>query len=282
MRKACLAAAAVAMVAVAAPAADAKPLKAKIQRTKYGVPHITAKNIKGLAAGFAYAFAQDNICTIAAEYVTVNAERSRFFGPDETWFFSGNGSTYRNLDADFYFQWVKQQEDGRGADRQEAAGRPEAGRSQGRPRIRARLQQVPARQGRRPTSRTAPAAARSGSGRSSRSTSTGASTSSAFSRARARSSTGSWARRPSPRPRRRLGTSAARRDVRDRRGAPAAPAADRLERIRLRPRGHGQRARPRARQPALPVGRVGAALPGPPPDPGQDRRRRRDRSTACR
>ena len=98
----------VAVAAVAAPAAEAKPLKAKIQRTKYGVPHITAKNIQSLAAGFAYAFAQDNLCTIAAEYVTVNAERSRYFGPDETWFFSGNGSTYRNLDADFYFQWVKQ------------------------------------------------------------------------------------------------------------------------------------------------------------------------------
>ncbi len=93
---------------VAAPAV-AKPLEAKIQRTKYGVPHITAKNIQSLAAGFAYAFARDNICTIAAEYVTVNAERSRFFGPDEMWFFSGNGRKYRNLDADFYFQWVKEQ-----------------------------------------------------------------------------------------------------------------------------------------------------------------------------
>ena len=110
MRRAALAAAALAILAMAAPAADAKPLEAKIQRTKYGVPHITAKSIKSLAAGFAYAFAQDNICTIAAEYVTVNAERSHFFGPDETWFFSGNGSTYRNLDADFYFQWVKQQQ----------------------------------------------------------------------------------------------------------------------------------------------------------------------------
>ena len=98
----------VAAAVVAVPVAEAKPLEAKIQRTKYGVPHITAKNLQSLAAGFAYAFAQDNLCTIAAEYVTVNAERSRFFGPDETWFFSGNGSTYRNLDADFYFQWVKQ------------------------------------------------------------------------------------------------------------------------------------------------------------------------------
>jgi len=96
------------LAAMAAPVADAKPLKAKIQWTKYGVPHITAKNLQGLAAGFAYAFARDNICTIASEYVTVNAERSKFFGPDETWTFSGNGSTYRNLDADFYFQWVKQ------------------------------------------------------------------------------------------------------------------------------------------------------------------------------
>ena len=93
---------------VISPAAEAKPLKAKIQRTKYGVPHITAKNIKSLAAGYAYAFAQDNICTIASEYVTVNAERSRYFGPDKTWYFSGNCSHYPNREADFYFQWVKQ------------------------------------------------------------------------------------------------------------------------------------------------------------------------------
>jgi acyl-homoserine-lactone acylase len=91
-----------------APAAEAKPLEAKIQRTKYGVPHITAKNIKSLAAGWAYAFAEDNICTIAEEYVTVSAQRSHFFGPDKTWYFSGNGSVYPNLEADFYFQWVKQ------------------------------------------------------------------------------------------------------------------------------------------------------------------------------
>jgi acyl-homoserine-lactone acylase len=98
-----------AAVAVTAPAAAAAPLKAKIQRTKYGVPHITAKNIQSLAAGFAYAFAQDNICTIANEYVTVRAERSRYFGPDAEWRFSGNGSTYRNLDADLYFEWVKKE-----------------------------------------------------------------------------------------------------------------------------------------------------------------------------
>ena len=83
-------------------------LAATIRRTRFGVPHIQARNVKSLSAGYAYAFAEDNICTIANEYVTVAAKRSRFFGPDATWTFSGNGSTYRNIDADVYFQWVKE------------------------------------------------------------------------------------------------------------------------------------------------------------------------------
>jgi acyl-homoserine-lactone acylase len=84
------------------------PLGATIRRSRLGVPHITAQNLPGVAAGYAWAFAEDNICTLADEFVTVSAQRSRFFGPDETWTFSGNGSTYSNLDADFYFQWVKE------------------------------------------------------------------------------------------------------------------------------------------------------------------------------
>ena len=92
-----------------ATAASKTVLKAKIERTKYGVPHITAPDTESLAAGFAYAFAQDNLCTIANEYVTVAAERSRFFGPEKTWTFSGNSTTYKNLDADFYFEWVKRE-----------------------------------------------------------------------------------------------------------------------------------------------------------------------------
>jgi acyl-homoserine-lactone acylase len=89
--------------------AQAAPLQAEITRTKYGVPHIKAEDLKSLAAGYAYAFAEDNLCTIASEYVTVNAKRSKFFGPQETWTFSGNGTTYRNVDADIYFKWVKKQ-----------------------------------------------------------------------------------------------------------------------------------------------------------------------------
>ena len=88
---------------------DGKVLRATVRRTDYGVPHIRADDIESLAAGYAYAFAEDNICTIASEYVTVSGQRSRWFGPKEDWYFSGNGSTYPNLTADFYFKWANEQ-----------------------------------------------------------------------------------------------------------------------------------------------------------------------------
>lgn len=81
-------------------------LQATISRTKYGVPHIVAKTWQGLGFGYAYAFAEDNICTIADSYVTVSAERSRYFGPDESWKFSGNGAVNKNLDSDFFYARV--------------------------------------------------------------------------------------------------------------------------------------------------------------------------------
>jgi acyl-homoserine-lactone acylase len=91
---------------VLAPAAGAAP-KVEIRRTSHGIPHIKAKTFYGAAYGYGYAFAQDNLCEIAETYVTVNGERSRFFGPDGTYESRGNGATFNNLDSDFFFQRVK-------------------------------------------------------------------------------------------------------------------------------------------------------------------------------
>lgn len=107
--------------------AKKRKLQATIRRTKYGIPHIKAKNIESLAAGYAYAYAEDNICTIANEYVTVAGERSKYFGPDAQWRFSGNSTSYRNLDADVYFRWVRK----RGTVRELAKMRPPLGPKRG-------------------------------------------------------------------------------------------------------------------------------------------------------
>jgi acyl-homoserine-lactone acylase len=89
-----------------APAAAAAP-NVEIRRTSHGIPHIKAKTFYGAAYGYGYAFAQDNLCEIAETYVTVNGERSRYFGPDGSYESRGNGATFNNLDSDFFFQRIK-------------------------------------------------------------------------------------------------------------------------------------------------------------------------------
>src|SRR4051794_34955520 len=84
------------------------PYNASIRRTAHGIPHILAKDFGSLGYGYGYAFAEDNLCTIAESYVTVAGERSRYFGPDASWNFRGNGSTVKNLNSDFFYKRVNE------------------------------------------------------------------------------------------------------------------------------------------------------------------------------
>jgi len=58
----------------------AQDASAQIRRTTYGVPHIVAKDERGLGYGIGYAYAQDNLCLLADQVLTVSGERSRYFG----------------------------------------------------------------------------------------------------------------------------------------------------------------------------------------------------------
>ena len=92
---------AVVLLPAVAPAQDAT-----IRRTDHGIPHITAKDYAGLGYGYGYALAEDNLCVIAEQYVTVRGERSRYFGPDESWNMRSNGSTNNNLNSDFFYKRI--------------------------------------------------------------------------------------------------------------------------------------------------------------------------------
>ena len=82
-------------------------LQATIRTTSHGIPHIVASDFPGLGFGYGYAAAKENICVLADTYVTVNAERSRWFGPDASYSQGGNGTTNNNLNSDFFFQRIK-------------------------------------------------------------------------------------------------------------------------------------------------------------------------------
>jgi acyl-homoserine-lactone acylase len=64
------------------PAPTTLRFEATVQRTSYGVPHVSASNLAGAAYGLAYAYAQDNLCLLADQVLTNAGERSRHLGPD--------------------------------------------------------------------------------------------------------------------------------------------------------------------------------------------------------
>ncbi|GAB2762945.1 penicillin acylase family protein [Nocardioides salsibiostraticola] len=56
--------------------------RARIETTKHGIPHITAKGFGGLGYGSGYAAAESSVCTLFDTLVTGRGQRSLFFGPD--------------------------------------------------------------------------------------------------------------------------------------------------------------------------------------------------------
>ena len=68
----------------AVPASASEKDRIAIERTSHGVPHITAPDYRALGFGIGYAYASDNGCLLADQVVTVNGERSLYFGKDGT------------------------------------------------------------------------------------------------------------------------------------------------------------------------------------------------------
>jgi acyl-homoserine-lactone acylase len=64
----------------AAPAYDVT-----VTRTKYGIPHIVAKDFGSLGYGSGYAAAGTSICTLADTVLTGRGQRSRYLGADSTY-----------------------------------------------------------------------------------------------------------------------------------------------------------------------------------------------------
>ncbi len=91
--------------------AHGRGYSALIQRASYGVPHITARDFASLGYGVGYAQAEDNICLIAQQMVTVNAQRSRWFGP-QTANVSSDLFHQKAIDARAAERWLTGPRDG--------------------------------------------------------------------------------------------------------------------------------------------------------------------------
>ncbi len=81
--------------------APAHQATADIRRTTFGVPHILAEDERGLGYGIGYAYAQDNLCLLANEVLTVNGDRSQHFGAQALTLEQRD-----NLSSDLFFKWL--------------------------------------------------------------------------------------------------------------------------------------------------------------------------------
>jgi acyl-homoserine-lactone acylase len=91
---------------IAPTGASATSDQVTITRDSDGVAHITAPNFTALGYGEAWAFSQDSFCTLAQDFVTLEARRSLYFGPNTPNLDYGTGSDDSNLDSDLYWQAV--------------------------------------------------------------------------------------------------------------------------------------------------------------------------------
>ncbi|HUP92739.1 MAG TPA: penicillin acylase family protein [Solimonas sp.] len=88
----------------ASPAPAAGKYDVTVTRTALGIPHIKAADFGSMGYGYGYAFAEDNLCTLQDDLVTVRGERARYFGPEGTYSIPANRSVANNVDSDFFWR----------------------------------------------------------------------------------------------------------------------------------------------------------------------------------
>lgn len=76
--------------------------EATIQRTSWGIPHITGSDLGNASFGHGYVMAQENVCFIADQIVAARSERARYFGP---------GEDEEHIDHDFAYKALRLYED---------------------------------------------------------------------------------------------------------------------------------------------------------------------------
>lgn len=88
--------------------APREPFKASVRRTSMGVPHVKAENLGGLGYGYGYVFAEDNLCILEEEILTVRGQRAKYFG--DVAYDLGNTSSRSNVGSDAVYQMLATKE----------------------------------------------------------------------------------------------------------------------------------------------------------------------------
>jgi acyl-homoserine-lactone acylase len=76
-----------------------------VRRTSFGVPHIRADDFGSMGYGYGYVHAQDNLCVLLEDLITIRGERARYFGRSgPSYQIVANGSSASPVDSDFFWK----------------------------------------------------------------------------------------------------------------------------------------------------------------------------------
>ena len=76
-----------------------------ITRTALGIPHLKSNDFGSNGYGYGYVFAEDNLCVLQEDLVTIRGERSKYFGADGSYLIVPNGVTANNRASDFFWKF---------------------------------------------------------------------------------------------------------------------------------------------------------------------------------
>lgn len=79
----------------------------QLTRTALGIPHVKAnrnEDFGSMGYGLGYAFAEDNLCVMQDDFVTIQGRRAEFFGRDGSYTIPANDSVTNNVDSDFFWR----------------------------------------------------------------------------------------------------------------------------------------------------------------------------------
>jgi hypothetical protein len=92
------------------PAATVAPAGARyeveVRRTALGIPHIRANDFASLGYGYGYAHAEDNLCVLQEDLITIRGERAKYFGRAGEHFIVPNASRADNVSSDFFWKFM--------------------------------------------------------------------------------------------------------------------------------------------------------------------------------
>ena len=80
--------------------------QAQVRRTSFGIPHIEARDFASMGYAYGYVQAEDNLCLLAEDTLTIRGLRSRYLGAEGRYTIPSNGAATSNREADFFWRSV--------------------------------------------------------------------------------------------------------------------------------------------------------------------------------